>query len=78
MWSHLEEKIIDNYRSSARKCFVLRKNSENYDNTPQIKPTLWWVKGLALKIQNKVSWMATWMEYREKKYSRIRKLACSK
>ena len=65
MWSHLQEKIIDNYRSNARKCFVLRKNSENYDNTPQIKPTLWWVKDLALKSDWKFrikfpEWLLEW------------------
>ena len=43
MLSHLEENVIDNYRSNQKKsgkiCHVLRKKCNNSDNALQIKPT---------------------------------------
>ena len=39
MLSHLEEKTIDNYRSSNKKKYVtFKEKSINFDNALQIKP----------------------------------------
>ena len=58
-----------------------KKKSNNSDNTLQIKPTFWWVKGLLplkkqMEIHDKLSRMIALLEFRKKRFSRIRKLAC--
>ena len=58
MLLHIQEKIIDNYRSNWKNkkkiahvffLFIIIK-SNNSDNALQIKPAFWWIKNrLALK-----------------------------
>ena len=58
-----------------------KKKSNNSDNTLQIKPTFWWVKGLLplkkqMEIHDKLSRIIALLEFGKKRFSRIRKLAC--